>query len=74
LDRHALDKALIAGAVGVAAWFETKMLKLRADVFRRNAFEDSATAATLHRIAREKAELSADVLFADRLRVDGASD
>jgi hypothetical protein len=74
LDRHALDETLVAGGVDVAARFETKLLKLRSDVLGGDPLEDSATAATLHSVAREKAELGADVLFADRLRVDRGSD
>ena len=41
-------------------------MKLRADVLGGDAFVDGAAyAATLHCVAGEKAELGADVLFAD---------
>ena len=60
-----MNEALVAGAIGVAARFESELLKLRADVLSRDAFEHSATAAALHRVAREKAEFRADVPFTD---------
>src|ERR1043166_9948 len=65
VERNALDITLVAVSVGVATGFESKLAKLRANIFGRNAFVDRAAAATLHRVAREKAKLRANVLFLD---------
>ena len=73
MKRDALYESLVAGAVSVAAGFESDLAKLRADVFGRDSFIASSAAATLHCIARKKTELGADVSFLD-LRSDRASD
>jgi hypothetical protein len=56
-----LHEALVSGCVSVAAGFETKLPELRADVFSRDAFVIRAAAAALHRVARKKTQLGANV-------------
>src|SRR5690242_18397760 len=63
IEGNTLDKTLVAGAVSITARLESKLSKLRADVFGGDAFVVRGATAALHRIAREKAELRANVLF-----------
>jgi hypothetical protein len=64
-----LNKTPGARAVGISAAFQTKLPKLRTDVFGRNPLVISATAPALQGIARQKTQRGANVSFEDRPRV-----